>query len=123
MTPFLCDLLESIGLRKRKGSRIGLRPHREVVVSVGLDAAYENVLDAFVRILGANVYVDDRTTSTIEAGFGTVNQERVRASLQGEGTTQTRVHIEAYYPAGSASRDRSLAVEALADALEARVGN
>jgi hypothetical protein len=123
VTPFLRDLLESIGLRKRKGSRIGLRPHREVVVSLGLDAAYERVLDAFVRILGANVYVDDRATSSIEAGFGTVNQERVRASLRSDGATHTRIHIEAYYPAGSGSRERSLAVEALADALEAGVGD
>lgn len=75
------------------------------------------MLDAFVRTLGANVYVDDRIAHVIEGGFGTVNQERIRVELHAESATQTNISIEALYPAGVERKPRSLAVDALADAL------
>lgn len=123
MTPFFHDLLESLGLRKRQAPAIGLRAHREVVVPLRIDAAHACALDAFVRVVGANIYVDDPASHAIEAGFGTVNQERVRATFEDEGPEHTRVHIEGHYPAGVERPQRSAVVDALADALEAGVGN
>jgi hypothetical protein len=123
VTPFLRDLLESLGLRKRQTPAIGLRAHREVVVPLRSDAAYAFALDAFVRVVGANIYVDDPALLAIEAGFGTVNQERVRATFEDEGPEQTRVSIEAHYPAGVERPLRSAVVDALADALKSGVGH
>ncbi len=117
VTPFFGDLLESLGLRKRQAPAIGLRAHREVVVPMRIDAAYAFVLDGFVRVVGANIYVDDPVSRTIEAGFGTVHQERVRATFEDAGPEQTRVYIEAHYPAGVERPQRSAVVDALADAL------
>lgn len=113
---FINDLLESVGLRKRE-TRVGLRPHRDIVLPLGIDAAHERVLEGFHLVLGANVYVDDRTTHTIEAGFGTINQERIRATLESEDAARTRVRIEAHHPAGVEHPNRSLAVDTLGDAL------
>jgi hypothetical protein len=116
---FFHDLLESIGLRRRR-SQLGLRPHREVVIDTGIDAAYDRTLDAFTRILGANVSLADRASHTIEAGFGLVDQkERIRAAMEQQDDAHTRVRIEAMYPAGMTPRERSAAVDALADALSA----
>lgn len=123
MSPFFADLLESVGLRKRRRPSVGLRPHREVSVALAIDAAYERVLDAFVRVLGANVYVDDRVAHAIEGGFGTVNQERIHVTFVAQGAAKTQVAIEAHYPAGVERKPHSAAVDALADALEAGVGN
>ncbi len=120
MSSFFAGLLESIGLRKRQIPRVGLRPHRTVSVPLGVDAAYERVLDAFARVLGANIYVDDRVAATIEGGFGTVNQERVRVTFHPESAVQTSVSIEALYPAGVERPEHSPAVDALADALSSR---
>lgn len=117
---FFRELLESLGLRKRTAPQIGLRPHRDVVVPVGIDAAHDRVLDALVRTLGANVYLDDRVAHVIEAGFGLVNAERVRASLESEDATQTIVHIEAQYRAGLDRSPTSRNVDALANALSSR---
>jgi hypothetical protein len=114
---FFRELLVSLGLRKRAEPQIGLRPHRDVVVPLGIDAAHDRVLDAFVRALGANVYADDRTAHVIEAGFGLVNAERVRASLESENATRTIVHIEAQYRAGLERPPSSRNVDALAEAL------
>ena len=114
---FFRELLVSLGLRKRAAPQIGLRPHRDVVVPLGLDAAHDRVLDALARALGANVYVDDRSSHVIEAGFGLVNAERVRASLESETPTQTIVHIEAQHRAGLERQPSSRNVDALADAL------
>jgi len=123
VTPFFEDLLESIGLRKRKDARVGLRPHRDLTLAVNVDAAHRRVLDAFVTALGANVDVDDRTAHTLEAGFGTVNSERIRVTLERVSADHTRVRIEAHYRAGVARPSRSPAVDALADAIEAGVGD
>ncbi len=117
---FFREVLESLGLRKRAAPQIGLRAHRDVTVPLGVDAARERVLDALVKTLGANVYADDRITHTIEAGFGLVNAERVQISLASEGTTQTRVQIEALYRAGVERPPQSRNVDALADALSSR---
>jgi hypothetical protein len=122
---FVRDLLESIGLRKRD-ARIGMRPHRAVELPLGIDAAHERVIAALDRVLGANIYADERPASgahTIEAGFGTLNAERIRVSLEAADATQTRVRIEAHYPAGTAHPAKSLAVDTLADAIEAGVGH
>ena len=117
MSSFFTALLESIGLRKRRSATLGLRPHREVSLPVSVDAAYERVLDAFDRVLGANIYLDDRAAGAIEGGFGTVNQERVRVTLRATSATQTGLSIEAHYPAGVERPQHSAAVDALADAL------
>jgi len=123
VSSFLRDLLVSIGVRKPERSPIGLRPHRDVVLPLAIDAAYERVREGFERTLGANIYLDDRAARTLEAGFGTINQERVRASFESEAIARTRVRIEAYFPAGFTPPKRSPAVDALADALEAGVGH
>ncbi len=114
---FFRELLESLGLRKRAAPQIGLRPHHDVVVPLGIDAAHDRVLDAFVGTLGANVYLDDRSAHVIEAGFGLVNAERVRASLESDDASQTIVHIEAQYRAGLERPPSSKNVDALANAL------
>lgn len=117
---FFRELLVSLGLRKRAAPKIGLRPHRDVTVPLGVEAAHERVLDAIDRTLGANIYLDDRITHTIEAGFGTINQERLRISFEPRGDAQTFVRIEAHYPAGVEHPARSLAVDTLVDALSSR---
>jgi hypothetical protein len=122
LTSFFRELFESIGLLGR-GPRLRLRPHREVRLALEIDAAFERTLEAIPRVLGANVLTADRTTYTIEAGFGLVNQEHVRARLEPqENGAQTLVRIEAHYPASLAPHERSAAVDALADALESSVG-
>lgn len=98
--------------------RVGLRPHRDVTIEAAYDEVYDRVLAGIERTLGANVALDDRTGGTIEAAFGLVNNERVRATLQRVGDSRTAVRIEAYFPAGASVREHSQAVDALADALE-----
>jgi hypothetical protein len=117
---FFRELLESVGLRKRSAPHVGLRPHRDVLVPLPIDAAHERVLDALVKTLGANVYADDRVAHTIEAGFGLVNAERVLIGLSSQGAAQTRVQIEAHYRAGLERPAQSRNVDALADALANR---
>jgi hypothetical protein len=116
---FFANLLESIGLRKR-GAHVGLRPHREIVTTADVDVAHDHVVDAFDRVLGANVYVDDRATHTIEGGFGTINQERLRVTLERVSDAETRIAIEAHYPVGTTPRSHSLAVDTLAQTLSSR---
>lgn len=96
--------------------RVGLRPYRDVVVDAGYDSAYDRVLGAIERVLGANVAAADRNGGTIEASFGLVNSERVRCTLQ-RLDDRTAVRVEAFFPAGAVVRERSRAVNALADAL------
>ena len=95
----------------------GLRPHRTVEVALPYDAAYDRVLDAIDRTLGANVAVDDRKNGFVEASFGTVNSERVRCRIETIDASHTAVHVEAYFPPSAIVRERSLAVDALAGAL------
>ncbi|MDP9024916.1 MAG: hypothetical protein M3N13_06075 [Candidatus Eremiobacteraeota bacterium] len=104
-------------LRPQTSFRIGLRPHRTVQLDLGFDAAYERVLAEIEGTLGANVYVDDRAGKIIEAGFGLINNERVRTTLEEIDTTHTAVRIEAFYLPGAAIPEKSSAVEALASAL------
>jgi hypothetical protein len=116
---FFHELLVSLGLRKRIAAQIGLRAHRDVTLPVNIETAHDRVLDALVRTLGANIYGDDRATHTIEAGFGLVNAERVRITLEPQGA-QTFVQIEAHYLAGLDRPSQSRNVDALADALTPR---
>jgi hypothetical protein len=95
----------------------GLRPHRDVELALAFDPAYDRVLAAVDATLGANVAVDDRKAGFIEAAFGLVNSERIRCRIESIDATHTAVHVEAYFPAGAAVRERSQAVDALADAL------
>jgi hypothetical protein len=98
--------------------RVGLRPHRDVEVAAPYDEAYDRVLAAIERALGAYVATDDRAGGTVEAAFGLVNNERVRCTLRPTASDRTTVRIEAFFPAGATVRERSLAVEALAEMLE-----
>ncbi|MEO6836640.1 MAG: hypothetical protein ABI231_12155 [Candidatus Tumulicola sp.] len=99
--------------------RVGLRPHRDVELTAGYDAAFDRVLQAIELALGAHIAIDDRRGGTIEAAFGLVNNERVRCCLHRIDDTHTAVRVEAFFPAGARVRERSPAVEALADMLEA----
>lgn len=101
---------------KRDRRPVGLHPHREFVMNVDYDRAYDRILAAMERTLGANVALDDRRGGTVEAAFGLVNSERVRCTLRATGAARTEVCVEAFFPAGSA-RPNSAAVDALADAL------
>ena len=94
---------------------VGLRPHREIELDAGYDDARARVLQGIEVALGA--YVAANRDAVVEAAFGLVNNERVRCTLERSGETQTRVRIEAYFPAGSAVREHSRAVEVLADYL------
>lgn len=104
-------------LKPPTSSRIGLRPHRILELARGYDESYAYVLEALDVTLGANVYVDDRAGGTIEAGFGLVNNERLRVTLQPAGAASTRLRIEAFFPAGARVPEKSAAVDALYDAL------
>jgi len=95
---------------------IGLRPHRNVEIDAGYDEAHDRVLRGIEMALGANVSADGG--GAIEAAFGLVNNERVRCTLERAGEAHTRVRVEAYFPAGSAVREHSRAVDVLADYLE-----
>ena len=97
--------------------RVGLRPHSDVVLAAGYDAAYDSVLSAIELALGAYVAIDDRRGGLIEAAFGLVNNERVRCTLSRIDDSNTSVRIEAFFPAGASVRERSRAVDALADYL------
>jgi hypothetical protein len=110
-------ILRWLGLGK-PGGRIGLRPHRDVEIAQPYEAAYDRVLDAMVRVLGANVTLDDRRAGTIEAAFGLVNNERIRCTFSRVESARTPVKIEALFPVGSEIPERSRAVDALADWLE-----
>ncbi|HTX59575.1 MAG TPA: hypothetical protein VMH02_07815 [Verrucomicrobiae bacterium] len=110
-------ILRWLGLDRAKAP-VGLRPHRDLELALPYDAAYDKALEAFDLVLGANVWIDDRRAGLIEAGFGLVNTERVRATLQAGGDALTRVHVEAFYPAGAAVPESSRYVDALAAALE-----
>jgi hypothetical protein len=98
--------------------QVGLRPHRDVEVAAGYDAAYDRVLRGVELALGAYLAIDDRRGGLIEAAFGLVNSERVRCTLQRTDDSHTAVRIEAFFPAGASVHDRSRAVDALADHLE-----
>ncbi len=104
-------------LRPETSSRVGLRPHRNVEVPLGFGAAYELCLKEIDGTLGANVYVDDRTGRLIEAGFGLINNERIRCSFEPVDETHTVIRVEAFFPAGKVIPERSNAVDALSTAL------
>ncbi|HEY5426135.1 MAG TPA: hypothetical protein VIJ77_06245 [Candidatus Tumulicola sp.] len=97
--------------------RVGLRPHRDLELPDGYEAAYDRVLRAIELVLGASIATDERRGGTIEAAFGLVNNERVRCTLRPIDDSHTAVRVEAFFPAGATVRDRSMAVEALADRL------
>ncbi len=102
---------------EKPNPRAGLRPHRELELARGYDETYDRVLAAIDRVLGAHVSVDDRRTGFVEAAFGLVNNERLRCTLQAIDSARTAVRVEAFFPAGVAVPERSIAVETLADAL------
>lgn len=106
-----------LGLAK-PAPAVGLRPHRDVELPCDYDAAYSRVLSAIELTLGANVAIDDRRSGLIEAAFGLVNSERVRCSFERLDPSNTRVRIEAFFPAGAMIQTNSRAVDALADTLE-----
>ena len=97
--------------------RVGLRPQRVIELALTREATRERIMDALLRVLGANVYVDDLATYTIEAGFGLVNNERVRCTLTALEAARTQVRIEALFRAGAQVPPESRAVDALAAAL------
>ena len=112
-------LMKWLGLGKAAPA-IGLRPHRDVELPLGYEAAYARVLSAIELTLGANVTIDDRRAGFLEAAFGLVNNERVRCSFERVDAACTRVRIEAFFPAGASVQTRSRAVDALADTLTNR---
>lgn len=86
-------------------------------MDVDYPAAYDLALRAIEETLGANVYVDDRAGKLIEAGFGLINNERVRVTFEIAGESRTNAHVEAMFRAGVAVPEKSAAVDALAAAL------
>ena len=115
--PLFKGVLGWLGL-DRPEPGIGLRPHGEFEIACGAEGAHARCVDALINVAGANIQADDGTT--IEAGFGVVNSERVRIALQPIDAATTRVRIEAFYPARLAPPPRSMAVDALTRALQAR---
>lgn len=109
-------ILKWLGLGS-SGPAVGLRPHRDVELAVDYDTAYARVLSGFELTLGANVSIDDRRGGLIEAAFGLVNSERIRATLTRIDGTHTQVRIEAIFPAGATVPSNSRAVDALAETL------
>ncbi|HEY5258382.1 MAG TPA: hypothetical protein VIJ12_08390 [Candidatus Baltobacteraceae bacterium] len=115
--PLFKGVLGWLGL-ERPAPGIGLRPHGEFELTCGADEAHARCIDALVNVAGANVQSDDGTS--IEAGFGIVNSERLRIGLQPIDDATTRVRIEAFYPARLAPSPRSMAIDALVKALRPR---
>ena len=113
--PLFKSLLTWLGLEKPTPV-VGLRPHREIELAADVARARERCLRALVEVAGANVQSDDGTT--IEAGFGIVNSERLRITLEPIDPATTRVRIEAFYPARLSPPPRSMAVDALTNALQ-----
>ncbi|HTU81374.1 MAG TPA: hypothetical protein VMF61_04545 [Candidatus Acidoferrales bacterium] len=105
---------------QKPNPRAGLRPHREIELDAGFDDAYDRVLSAIDRVLGAHVSIDDRRSGFIEAAFGLVNNERLRCTFEAVTPARTSVRVEAFFPAGATVRETSLAVETLAGALEGK---
>ena len=68
-------------------------------------------------VLGANVRDADRATGIVDAEFGTIGSERIRATVERVDDASSRIHIEARYPATATPPERSSAVDALAQAL------
>jgi hypothetical protein len=108
-------------LRPETTAKVGLRPHRNVTLALDYEAAYSRVMAVIDETLGANITIDDRRGGLIEAGFGLINSERVRVNLERQNETSTLARIEAFYAAGATIPDKSGAVEALANALEAGI--
>jgi hypothetical protein len=104
-------------LRPDTSSKINLRPHKDLTLQKPYEEAYSDVLRAIELILGANIYIDDKKGRTIEAGFGLVNNERIRVSFDTPNETTTNIRIEALFRAGAAVPETSHAVDALAAAL------
>ncbi len=98
-----------------------MRPHRNVELPLAYGEAYDRVLEALDLTLGANISIDDRNGRLIEAGFGLLRSERIRVSFDILDQFRTNVRIEAFYLAGTEIKERSVAVDALADALESGV--
>ena len=98
-----------------------MRPHRNVELPLGFNDAYSRVLEALDLTLGANISIDDRKGRLIEAGFGLLRSERIRVSFDLLDEHHTNVRIEAFYLAGTKIKERSAAVDALADSLESGV--
>jgi len=96
---------------------VGFRPHRTVEMAVPYDVAYDRVHAAMDSVLGANVRDADRKTGIIDADFGTIGSERIRASVERIDDATSRVHIEARFAASAAPQERSNAVDALANSL------
>ena len=104
---------------ERPGARGGLRPHRDVELSLDFAAAYARCRTSIDTVLGATILVDDEKTGFIEAGFGLVNSERLRCTLSRIEAGRTSIRIEAFFPAGVDVPETSRNVDALADALAA----
>jgi hypothetical protein len=115
-------LMQWLGLEK-PAAKVGLRPHRTVELPLAYSAAYSRVLEAIELTLGANVSIDDRAGRLIEAGFGLVNNERIRCSFEILAPERTAVRIEAFFPAGATVPEHSRAVDALAVALGSKESN
>jgi hypothetical protein len=113
---FLRTMQKWIGL-ERGASRIGLRPHREIEVNLNYDGAFDRCRAGIEEVLGAIVRSEDRESGIIEAGFGTVNQERIVCTLERVDAERTRIRIEARFPATVVAPARSPAVDTLADYL------
>lgn len=113
--PLFKSLLTWLGLQKATPI-VGMRPHREIELAADIAQARERCLRALVEVAGANVQSDDGRT--IEAGFGIVNSERLRITLEPIDPATTQVRIEAFYPARLSPPPRSMAVDALTNALQ-----
>ena len=99
--------------------RVGFRPHRTVDVPAPYDAVYDRTYAAMTAVLGANVRDADRKTGIIDAEFGMVGSERIRATVERIDDANSRVYVEARYPATATPPERSGAVDALAASLMA----
>ncbi len=110
------SLLRWLGLDAPR-SVVGLRPHRTVEMPCSFEDAYARALAAMDAVLGANVRDADPVSGIIDAEFGMIGSERIRAAVESGDATHSRVHIEARYIATAVAPTRSLAVDALAEAL------
>jgi hypothetical protein len=113
-------ILRWLGLSAPK-SPVGLHPRRDVELALGYDDARARVIAAVERTLGATISAGDSDSGRIEARFGLVNNERIVCTLHRLDDARTGVRVEAYFPVGTLVPVRSLAVDALADALSATV--
>ena len=105
-------------LRVERPPGVALFPARTLEIPADAARVYDRCVSAIEDVLGGHVYQGDRTAGAIEAGFGLVNSERLRVTIENHGENAARVRIESRRGAISEQPHGSSYVDTLANVLE-----